>query len=83
MSLVQHGHAALPEPDAPGLFSMASEEHTRTLLHEAGFADVRTEYLPVTFPVPDVDAEMESTLERFVGDSGYQVPGLALCAAPS
>ena len=47
-------HRVEPEhPDAPGLFSMAGEAPTRTLLHDAGFDDVRTAYVPVTFPATD------------------------------
>ena len=64
MSLVQHGHLPPPDPDAPGLFSMASEEGTRSLLGDAGFADVRTEYVPMAFPVPSVEAYLD-----FVADT--------------
>jgi ubiquinone/menaquinone biosynthesis C-methylase UbiE len=52
---VARGHFPPPEPSAPGMFAMASEEHTRSLLENAGFADVRMEEVPVRFTVPDVD----------------------------
>ncbi len=55
VSLVQHGHIPPPEPAGPGLFSMASEERTRALLAGAGFAEVRTEQVPVRFEIPNGD----------------------------
>lgn len=53
--LVERGHMPRPEPGAPGIFSMASEERTRTLLEEAGFAAVRMEEVPVRFVYRDID----------------------------
>jgi len=49
MILIERGHMPLPEPGAPGVFSMASEEHTRALLDGAGFRSVRTAEVPVHF----------------------------------
>jgi SAM-dependent methyltransferase len=52
MTLVQRGHIPAPEPPpAPGPFTMASPEHTEELLRAAGFAEVRTEEVPVRFGV--------------------------------
>jgi ubiquinone/menaquinone biosynthesis C-methylase UbiE len=45
-ALVQRGHMPPPDPEAPGLFSMASEERTTRLLEGAGFGAVRTELVP-------------------------------------
>jgi ubiquinone/menaquinone biosynthesis C-methylase UbiE len=53
--LVERGHMAPPEPEAPGVFSMASEERTRRLLQDAGFTAVRTEEVPVRFVFRDLD----------------------------
>jgi len=53
--LVARGHVPSPEPGLPGIFSMASEEHTRELLEEAGFTGVRMEEVPVRFTYRDVD----------------------------
>jgi ubiquinone/menaquinone biosynthesis C-methylase UbiE len=53
--LVERGHMPPPEPDAPGIFAMASEERTRALLGGAGFTTVRTEEVPVRFAFRDVD----------------------------
>jgi SAM-dependent methyltransferase len=53
--LVERGHMPPPEPEAPGVFSMGSEERTRVMLEGAGFADVRIEEIPVRFAFSDVD----------------------------
>jgi len=53
--LVERGHVPPPEPSAPGIFSMASEERVRELLEEAGFTGVRMEEVPVRFIYRDVD----------------------------
>jgi SAM-dependent methyltransferase len=55
MILIERGHMPPPEPGAPGVFSMASEERTRALLEGAGFVAVRTEELPVRFAFRDLD----------------------------
>jgi SAM-dependent methyltransferase len=49
MILVERGHMPRPEPGAPGVFSMASEERIRALLAGAGFRSVRTGAVPVRF----------------------------------
>jgi SAM-dependent methyltransferase len=47
--LIERGHMPAPQPGAPGVFSMASEERTRALLDGAGFRSVRTAEVPVHF----------------------------------
>ena len=49
MILVERGHIPPPEPGAPGIFSLASEERIGALLDGAGFGSVRTEQVPVRF----------------------------------
>ena len=61
--LVERGLVSQPEPGAPGVFSMASEERTRSLLSDAGFTDVRTDAVPVRFAFTDV-----ADYERWVTD---------------
>jgi len=64
LSLIQRGHLPPPEPPpAPGPFSMASAERATELLRGAGFADVRTEEVPVRLAVPDVDEYMALTAD--------------------
>jgi ubiquinone/menaquinone biosynthesis C-methylase UbiE len=55
MILIERGHLPAPEPEAPGVFSMASEEHTRALLDSAGFTSVRTEEVSVRFAFRDLN----------------------------
>jgi SAM-dependent methyltransferase len=61
--LVERGHFPPPEPGAPGVFSMASEERTRALLDGARFTDVRTEEVPVSFAFHDVDDYVRWVME--------------------
>jgi SAM-dependent methyltransferase len=58
MTLVEAGHVPPPDPEGPGIFSMGSQERTRTLLEDAGFADVRIEEVPVRLAFPDMDRFM-------------------------
>ena len=111
VKLVEREHLPPPEPPpAPGIFSMASPERTRTLLEGAGFSEIRTEEVEVRFPIPDTEqyveftadtagpiglavrglsaedreslrAEIEESLEPFATGDGYELPGVALCAA--
>jgi ubiquinone/menaquinone biosynthesis C-methylase UbiE len=55
MTLVRNGHMPPPQPEAPGIFSMASEESTRTLLEGAGFGRIRIEEVPLRFAFGDID----------------------------
>ena len=55
MAMVQAGHMPPPDPEGPGPFSMATEARTRELLEGAGFGDVRTEQVPVTFAFTSVE----------------------------
>jgi SAM-dependent methyltransferase len=55
MLLVERGHMPPPQPEAPGVFSMASEERTSALLDGAGFRSVRTEQVPVRFAFSALD----------------------------
>lgn len=63
MILMQLGHMPPPEPGTPGIFSMASEEHTRGLLESAGFTAIRTEEVPVAFAFDDVDEYVRWTTD--------------------
>jgi len=52
---VERGYLPPPEPGAPSVFEMANEEHTRGLLRDAGFTDVRIEEVPLRFRYRDLD----------------------------
>jgi ubiquinone/menaquinone biosynthesis C-methylase UbiE len=53
--LVERDHVPAPEPGAPGMFTMANEERTRSLLEEAGFSDVHMEEVQVRFTYRGLD----------------------------
>jgi ubiquinone/menaquinone biosynthesis C-methylase UbiE len=53
--LIERGHLPPPEPGAPGPFALASEEHARTVIEDAGFTDLRTEEIPVRWAFRDID----------------------------
>jgi SAM-dependent methyltransferase len=73
--LVERGHMPPPEPGAPGIFSMASVDRTRTLLEGAGFTAVRTEEVPVRWPFRDLD-EYERWVTEIAGAFAMVVRGL-------
>ncbi len=76
MILVEGGHIPPPEPEAPGVFSMASEERTRALLDGAGFGSVRTEEVPVRFAFRDLD-DYEEWVIDVAGPFAMVLRGLA------
>jgi ubiquinone/menaquinone biosynthesis C-methylase UbiE len=53
--LIERGHLPPPEPGAPGPFALASAEHARTLIEDAGFTQLRTEEIPVRWAFRDID----------------------------
>jgi SAM-dependent methyltransferase len=75
MILVERGHLAAPEPGAPGVFGMASEERTRALLDGAGFTSVRTEEVPVRFAFGGLD-DYEQWVIDVAGPFAMVVRGL-------
>jgi SAM-dependent methyltransferase len=75
MILVERGHLPPPEPEAPGVFSMASEERTRALLDGAGFSSVRTEEVPLRFAFRALD-DYEQWVTDVAGPFAIVVRGL-------
>jgi hypothetical protein len=73
--LVERGYLPPPEPGAPGIFSMASEERTRALLAGPGFTAVRTDEVPVRFAFRDLD-EYERWVMDVAGPLAMVVRGL-------
>ncbi|MGH3111446.1 MAG: class I SAM-dependent methyltransferase [Gaiellaceae bacterium] len=59
--LTERGLVPPPEPDAPGMFVMASDERMRELLMGAGFTVERLEDVPVRF--------VYETVEEYVGSA--------------
>ena len=64
-----------PEPGAPGVFSMASEERTTALLDGAGFRSVRTAEVPVHFGFRSLE-DYEQWVTDVGGPFGVLVRGL-------
>ena len=63
--LVERGHLPVPQPGAPGIFSMARQQRTQELLQGAGFHNVRTDEVPVTFAYRSLDE-----YEQWITDVG-------------
>lgn len=55
MNLIRRGHVAPPDPERPGIFSMADKARTTALLEAAGFDEVRIEEVPGRFAFDDAD----------------------------
>ena len=58
--LTEQGLVPPPEPDAPGMFVMASDDRMRELLEGAGLTAERLEDVPVRFVYEGVDDYVES-----------------------
>jgi ubiquinone/menaquinone biosynthesis C-methylase UbiE len=54
-TLIEHTGAEPPDPHAPGIFAMASEERTRELLSAAGFEPSRVEYIEMEWAFESTD----------------------------
>ena len=76
MILVESGHMAPPEPEGPGVFSMASAKRTTALLESAGFMYVRTEEVPVSFAFRALDDYLQWVIE-VAGPFAMVVRGLS------
>jgi SAM-dependent methyltransferase len=61
--LVARGHMPPPEPDEPGMFVLADEQHLRGLLERAGFSEVRMEDVAVSNDYPSVDEYVRRSSE--------------------
>jgi SAM-dependent methyltransferase len=57
----------LPEPGAPGPFSLADAEHVRSLLGDAGFSDVSVTPHNEIVALPDTRVESIVELSRSIG----------------
>ena len=76
MSLIQRGHIPPPEPPpAPSPFALASPARLDTLLHDAGFADVRVEDVPVRFSHRHIDEYLDVVADTS-GPIGLALQGL-------
>ena len=61
--LVARGLAPPPDPDAPGMFTMAADGRVQSLLRGAGFTEIRTDDVPIVFVAVDIDDYLSSARE--------------------
>jgi SAM-dependent methyltransferase len=61
--LVELGHAEPPDPEAPGMFTLAAPGQLQDLLESAGFTDVEVDGVDLPRRVADVDAFVAETLD--------------------
>jgi SAM-dependent methyltransferase len=74
--LVEGGHIPPPDPDGPGIFSMASGERITGLLEGAGFTAARVEEIPMRFAFGEVE-EYVSFVADTAGPIALALRGLA------
>ena len=69
-ALVELGHTAPPDPDAPGMFALASPGRLRNVLEDAGFVDVVVESVEPPRAFDSVEAYIAETddLSSLFGD---------------
>jgi SAM-dependent methyltransferase len=62
-ALVKLGHAAPPDPDAPGMFALAAPGSLQELLESAGFLDVVVDRVELDRPFASVEEYVAETLD--------------------
>jgi ubiquinone/menaquinone biosynthesis C-methylase UbiE len=75
MTLVQRGHLALPEPDAPGIFSMGDPGRINELVTSAGFAEAQPDEIAFDFRYADFE-DVWDALVRLAGPLARAVTAL-------
>src|SRR5205823_8051524 len=65
-TLVELGHVEPPDPQAPGMFSLAARDRLSDLLEQAGFTEVETEAIDFVSARAGVEAYLEETTDLSV-----------------
>ena len=65
-ALVELGHVEPPDPQAPGMFSLAEPGRLRELLLDAGFTEVEVEVIEFSSLRPGIDAYLDETTDLSV-----------------
>jgi len=60
-ALVELGHAEPPDPQAPGMFSLAQPGQLRDLLEESGFTEVEVDAIELDSERPGVEGYLDET----------------------
>ena len=65
-ALVELGHSEPPDPQAPGMFSLAQADRLEELVADAGFTEVEVEGIDFVSARPGVEAYLEETTDLSV-----------------
>jgi SAM-dependent methyltransferase len=76
MTLVGQGHMPPPEPGAPGIFAMGTEERIRELVGQAGFGEPVIEDVPFGWEYESFDDYWSMTME-LAGPLARVISGLS------
>lgn len=66
-ALIELGHAEPPDPDAPGMFTLADPGRLRQLMESAGFVEVALDTIKLDRPRPSLDDYLAEQLDLSVG----------------
>jgi SAM-dependent methyltransferase len=75
-SMARHGHLPADAPAETPAFAMANPEDTAAMLEAAGFSEIETDEVPVTFTVPDAEGYV-SLIADTSGPLGLAVAALS------
>lgn len=68
-ALIELGHAEPPDPEAPGMFTLADSGRLRGLMESAGFVEVQLDTVKLDRPQASLDEYIDETLDLSLGFS--------------
>jgi ubiquinone/menaquinone biosynthesis C-methylase UbiE len=66
-ALIELGHAERPDPEAPGMFTLADPGRLRELMESAGFVDISLDTVKIERPQLSLDEYLAEQLDLSVG----------------